>query len=57
MDGVRTSWYIFLGGIQLISLGILGEYIGNIFTEVKKRPLYCVDKVIRGGNENLSNRN
>tara|TARA_B100001094_G_C18182700_1_gene801878 strand:+ start:1257 stop:2222 length:966 start_codon:yes stop_codon:yes gene_type:complete len=47
----------FLGGIQLISLGILGEYIGNIFTEVKKRPLYCIDKVIRDGNESFSDWN
>ena len=34
-----------LSGIQLISIGVLGEYIGLIFTEVKNRPLYIVEKV------------
>jgi glycosyltransferase involved in cell wall biosynthesis len=35
----------FIGAIQLISVGILGEYIGRIYEEVKRRPLYTVNEV------------
>ncbi len=37
----------FLSGVQLLSIGILGEYIGRIFGEAKKRPLYFIDNVIK----------
>ena len=40
------SAILFLGGIQLICLGVLGEYIGRIYEEIKKRPLYVIDEEV-----------
>jgi dolichol-phosphate mannosyltransferase len=37
---------LVLGGIQLISIGILGEYIGRIYEEVRQRPKFIIDKLI-----------
>ena len=36
----------FLGGIQLFSIGIIGEYLGKVYAEVKQRPRYIIDKKI-----------
>ena len=36
----------FLGGVQLLSLGVIGEYIAKIYMETKRRPAYFIDKVV-----------
>lgn len=34
----------FIGGIQMISIGVIGEYIGKVYNEVKARPRYIISK-------------
>lgn len=54
---VPTGWtslivsVYFLGGVILISLGVMGIYVGNIFNEVKHRPLYVVRTILNGKEE------
>ena len=55
ISGVEVPGYaslmvavLFLGGLQLLSLGILGEYVGRIMTETKNRPLYVVREQVGG---------
>ncbi len=47
---------LFLGGVQLISLGILGEYIGRLYDEAKGRPLYIIRKQLEKSKNGIDER-
>ena len=42
------GWVLLLGGVQLMLIGVLGEYLGRIYDEVKGRPLYLVSDEVGG---------
>jgi dolichol-phosphate mannosyltransferase len=40
---------VFMGGLQLMVLGVMGEYLGRIHEQIRARPMFLVDRVVRSG--------
>lgn len=49
---ILSIW--FLGGLQLLAIGMVGQYIGKIYMEVKQRPRYNIEKVLTSGEDFIS---
>jgi len=41
-----TILVLFIGGVQLAAIGVLGEYVGRVYDEVRHRPLYVIDRAV-----------
>ena len=56
--GLSTTVLIvsFFAGVQLLSLGLIGEYIGRIYDEVKQRPMFIIDKIISNPDVKVSKK-
>lgn len=50
---LQTAGLFFLGGVQMLLLGVLGEYIGRIYRQIQGRPLYVVREIIGGSRDEL----
>jgi dolichol-phosphate mannosyltransferase len=63
MQGLEPGWsslmfvLLFVGGIIMILLGFIGIYIGFIFQEVKRRPIYLIRQTTRAGPQNRTEHN
>jgi hypothetical protein len=44
-----------MGGAQLVTLGVIGEYLGRIFNETKRRPLYLVERHLPSNRDQTGN--
>ncbi len=54
--GLSTTILVitFFSGIQLLFLGLMGEYVGRIYDEVKRRPMYIIDTIIEEKQSKIS---
>jgi len=43
-----------LGGIQLLCIGVIGEYLSKVYMETKRRPSYFIDKIVSGGKSQIT---
>jgi hypothetical protein len=41
-----TVLVLFMGGVQLAAIGLLGEYMGRTYDEVRRRPMYIIDRAV-----------